>query len=62
MRYIVKTKGETFPSDRLHLPEAMERTTFSLRTYYASMKHPEWAATNRIHFLTVNADTFSGET
>jgi len=57
MRYIVKTNEETFLSARLHIPETMERTTFSLRTYYASKKHPDWAATDCIHFLTVTVDS-----
>jgi hypothetical protein len=38
----------------------MKRTTFSLRTYYASRKHPEWPGTDSIYFLT--ADTFGRET
>jgi hypothetical protein len=38
----------------------MERTTFSLRTFYGSRKHPEWAGTESIHFLT--ADRFGRKT
>jgi hypothetical protein len=62
MRHIVKTNEETFLPVRLHLPGAMETRVFSHRTYYASRKHPEWAATDTIHFLTVTADMFGRET
>jgi len=58
MRYIVKTNEEIFLPVRIHIHGAMERTTFSLRTYYARSKHPEWAETDSIYFLIVTAYTW----